>query len=121
HAVGVTGAGVNVAVLDSGIDTDHPELANDLVEERCWCRGGVGMTGCCPNGFNTQIGPGSAEDDSGHGTNVIGVITSALGVAPNSGIVALRVLDSSGEGNFSDIDAALDWLLDNHVSLAVRG
>jgi len=126
HAVGVTGNGVAVAVIDTGIDTDHADLADDLVEERCWCAGGAGpVNGCCPNGADTQSGAGSAEDDNGHGTSVSGIVTSAgaaagLGVAPDAGIVALKVLDANGSGSFSDVDAALDWLLTNHASLGVR-
>jgi cysteine-rich repeat protein len=126
HAVGFTGDGIAVAVIDSGIDTDHADLADDLVEERCWCEGGGGpFNGCCPNGEETQSGAGSAEDDSGHGTSVSGIVTSAgvdagLGVAPDAGIVALKVLDADGSGSFSDIAAALDWLLTNHASLGVR-
>ena len=67
----------------------------------------------------------SAEDDNGHGTSVSGIITSAgvdagLGVAPDADIVALKVLDADGSGYFSDIAAALDWLISNHASLGVR-
>jgi cysteine-rich repeat protein len=124
HAAGVTGDGIAVAVIDTGIDTDHADLADDLVAERCWCEGGGGpSSGCCPNGKETQKGTGSAEDDGGHGTSVSGIITSAgvdagLGVAPDAGIVALKVLDENGSGSFSDVAAALDWLLTK--SLGVR-
>jgi len=128
HAVGVTGNGIVVAVIDTGIDTDHADLVDDLIkeEQQCWCEGGGGpLTGCCPNGAETQSGENSAEDDNGHGTSVSGIITSAgvsagLGVAPDADIVALKVLDADGSGYFSDIAAALDWLLNNHARLGVR-
>jgi subtilisin family serine protease len=71
---GFTGAGVNVAVLDTGIDTDHPWLMDNVVAEYCWCSSGGS---CCAGGGSEESGPGSAEDDNGHGTAVSGIITSA--------------------------------------------
>ena len=126
YAAGYDGSTANVAVLDTGIDTDHADLVDDLVDERCWCRGSASpLVGCCPGGGDTQSGAGAAEDDEGHGTAVSGVITSGgavapSGVAPEAGVVAIKVLDSTGGGDFSDIAAALDWLLTNHVGLNVK-
>jgi subtilisin family serine protease len=125
QARGYTGAGVNVAVLDTGIDTDHPDLAGDLVQEHCVCNDNPSpKKGCCPNGEPTQAGPGAAEDDDGHGTSVSGIITSdgviaAPGVAPDAGIIAVKVLDSNGDGFFSDIAAGLDWVLTNRFVLGI--
>lgn len=87
---GVTGAGVRVAVLDTGIDTDHPDLISDIAAQHCFCSGL--LFGCCPNLGNEDV---SAEDDQGHGTSVAGIITSAgvqapLGVAPDAKIVAVK-------------------------------
>jgi hypothetical protein len=100
HALGFTGRGVTVAVLDSGLATTHPDLSDALLSEQCFCTNADG-TGCCPDGSTQQSGPGSAEDDQGHGTNVTGIITSAgriapVGVAPDAGIVAVKVIDSQG-------------------------
>jgi len=114
HASGFTGAGVKVAVLDTGIDTDHPDLSDDLAAQQCFCDNHPSPNrGCCPNRRDTDS---SAEDDEGHGTSVAGIITSSgmaapLGVAPDAEIVAVKVLDAQGSGAFSDVDAALDWLL----------
>jgi cysteine-rich repeat protein len=94
-------------VLDSGIDTDHPDLVDDLAAQYCFC------DGCCPSGGDEEE---NAEDDHGHGTKVTGVITSdgvvsPLGVAPDAQIVAVKVLGANGVGRFSDVAAALDWVL----------
>ena len=110
-AGGFTGEGVTVAVLDSGIDTDHPDLSDDLIAEQCFCN-----FGCCPDGSSNQSGPGAAEDDDGHGTHVSGIITSAgivapMGVAPEAGIVSVKILDSSGSGSVSQILDGLDWVI----------
>jgi len=123
-SAGLTGLGMNVAVLDSGIDTDHEDLADAVVAEQCFCDDAPGPFGCCPGGDDTESGSGAAEDDTGHGTSVSGIITSAgasasLGVAPDAGIVALKVLGPGG-GNFSDVDAALDWVISNHAALRIR-
>lgn len=121
HGLGQTGDGVNVAILDTGIDTDHPDLEDDLVAEQCYCSdthpSPVIGSPCCPNGLEQQSGPGAAEDDAGHGTSVAGIITSGgvvapPGVAPDAGVVAVRVLGPAG-GAFSDIAAGLDWVLVN--------
>jgi subtilisin family serine protease len=117
-AAGYTGLGVNVAVLDTGIDTDHPGLSNSLVDQQCYCDDHPSRwLGCCPGGDDVESGPGAAEAnvqaDEGHATAVAGIITWWRGVASNAGVVAVKVLDETGEGNFSDVDSALDWVLDN--------
>jgi cysteine-rich repeat protein len=114
HARGYTGAGVKVAVLDTGIDTDHPDLADDVAAQHCFCDNHPSPSvGCCPGGDDEEA---NAEDDNGHGTSVAGIITSggvasSVGVAPDAPIVAVKVLDANGDGSFSDLAAALDWVL----------
>ena len=107
HAAGFTGSGVAVAVIDTGIDTDHPFLQDNILWEECFLADG----GCPLTGGDRDSGPGSAEDDASHGTHVSGIITSSdpahQGIAPDTAIVALKVLDAQGEGYFSDILARL--------------
>src|SRR5262249_46425776 len=96
RGAGVTGRGVVVAVLDPGVDTHHPDIRDSLIVEQCFCASPSGA-GCCPNGSTQQSGPGAAEDDNGHGTNVTGIITSdgrvaPPGIAPDAQIVAVKVL-----------------------------
>jgi subtilisin family serine protease len=123
HEWGFTGAGVEVAVLDSGFDSDHPDLMGSLLAEQCFCYNPSG--GCCPNGLSTQSGAGSAEDDHGHGTHVSGIITSdgvvaPLGVAPGAGITMIKMLDSNNSFySTSDIVAGLDWLTLNRPDVDV--
>jgi len=109
RALGFTGRGATVAVLDTGIDAQHPDLRDAIVDEQCFC------SGCCANGTSRQSGAGSANDDNGHGTNVSGIIASGgrvapVGVAPDADLVAIRVLGPSG-GAVSTIVSALEYVL----------
>ncbi|MDA8019556.1 MAG: S8 family serine peptidase [Thermoanaerobaculia bacterium] len=121
HDLGADGDGVRVAVLDTGIDTDHPDLSDDLVVERCYCSAGGG---CCPEGTGFESGDGSAEDDHGHGTHVAGIVTSRgtvspLGGAPDAEVVAVKVLSAAGSGSVVDVLHALDWIANNNDTLGV--
>jgi subtilisin family serine protease len=114
---GLTGSGVRVAVLDTGIDTDHPDLVGDIVAQHCFNSTGTR----CPNGLFEDV---SAEDGNGHGTNVSGVITadgvvSGRGFAPDAEIVAIRVLNSTGSGMLSDTVAGLNWIIAYQNTLRV--
>ncbi|HUQ81476.1 MAG TPA: S8 family serine peptidase [Gemmatimonadaceae bacterium] len=130
YEVGNRGQGVVVAILDSGIDTDHPDLADAVVHQACFGNpDGPGGVGFCPNGSDRQFGPGAAEDDAGHGTFVSGVvasngIVSAPGVAPAASIVAIKVTDNCSSSGcfyaFSEIVAALDYIITNNATLHVR-
>jgi len=96
-AEGITGNEVKVAILDTGIDTDHLELNDSYL-------GGYDYV-------NNDIYP---EDDHGHGTHVTGIITSngnnlnSKGVAPNTGIYMYKVCDSKGSCYEDDMMAALE-------------
>jgi subtilisin family serine protease len=116
--LGHTGEGITIAVMDSGVDTDHPDLADDLDGQACFCTV-IGGNGCCPGGDSTQFGAGAAEDGDGHGTHVSGIITSGgtrspRGVAPDARFVAVRVLDDDGSSCcITDLVAGLNWILNN--------
>jgi subtilisin family serine protease len=120
HSQGLTGKGVTVAVLDSGVDETHPDLASSLVAEHCFV-----VPNGCPNGSAEQDGPGSARDDNGHGTNVAGIIASdgtisPVGVAPDASLVAVRVLESTGRfQTSSQVISALNWIALNHPEVRV--
>lgn len=115
---GLTGAGVNVAVLDTGVDTAHPDLAPRLVAQYCFNRNGG-----CPAGNAAESD--NAQDQNGHGTHVAGIIASQgqaspQGVAPAVGLVAVRVLSSSGNGFSSDVLAGIDWVVAHQAQLNVK-
>jgi subtilisin family serine protease len=97
------GAGTRVAIIDSGIDMTHQDLAPNLD---------------VANSYNC-IQPGAPpQDDNGHGTHVAGIAAAAfnangygvVGVAPSARIVALKAFDASGNGTTAQIVCALDHL-----------
>ncbi|GGO64893.1 S8 family peptidase [Nonomuraea cavernae] len=102
HAQGFTGAGQAVAVLDTGIDRDHPFFSGRIVAEACFSAVETGVTSLCPNGQTSQIGAGAADAATAnclagavnlceHGTHVAGIAAGTGGVAPGAGIVAVQV------------------------------
>ena len=97
---GATGAGVGVAVVDSGV-SPHPELAARIVAQ---------------GNFTTDPGDGTV-DGTGHGTSVAGIIAgSSGGVAPQANIWAVKVFDSSGAGDTSQAITALNALFADRTS-----
>ena len=125
HERGNTGAGQAVAVLDTGVDTDHPALAGRILHEACFSNNGN-----CHGGGNREVGTGTAEDDVGHGTHVAGIVASdgevgAPGMAPSASVVAIRVMYDCGDSAgcfdaFSEIVAGLDHLVTQHDSLGTK-
>ena len=100
------GSGVCVAVIDTGIDTDHPDLENAVVAQ-----------------YNATVFQAQkkkfAEDDNGHGTYVSGIIASrnntigVVGVAPLCSLAAVKVMDMNGNGQISWVIAGIDWVAAN--------
>lgn len=94
------GSGVKVAVIDSGLDLNHPAFADRLAPESEWKDFVDGDT--YPQEERSE---GGDNGNYGHGTGVAGVV---LQVAPNATILPLRVLDSEGLGDITDVAAAID-------------
>lgn len=101
---GFTGQGVRVAVIDSGINTAHTALVDDLFAQACFR-----TENDCPGG------PTAAEDQDGHGTHVSGTITGANGVAPDAEIIALKVFTLSDTSD-TNILNALDAIVTNDAT-----
>jgi subtilisin family serine protease len=121
----ITGAGTSVAIVDTGIDLDHPDVADAIAGERCFCSDALpGPFGCCHDGSDDQSTPGAGQDDNGHGTRVASIVTSAavaapLGGAPDAQVVAVKVLDAAGSGFISDVVRAIDWIADTRPDVRV--
>jgi MYXO-CTERM domain-containing protein len=114
----VTGAGVRVAVLDTGANSGHPDLETSIAStQHCFTQ-----HACPPD--NSSEGA-SAEDDHGHGSHVSGIITSdgsvaAVGFAPGADVVPVKVNDRNNAGRVSDWVAGLDWVFSNLSTLGVK-
>ncbi|MFI6298197.1 S8 family peptidase [Nonomuraea sp. NPDC050790] len=102
HAQGHTGAGQTIAVLDTGIDRDHPFFQGRIVDEACFSAVDQGVESLCPNGSTTQVGAGAADVEidrcmaggvnlCDHGTHVAGIAAGSGGVAPGASIIAVQV------------------------------
>ncbi len=96
----VTGLGVRVAVVDTGVDYTHPAL------------GGCLGPGCkVVGGYDFVHDDGDPLDDHGHGSHVAGIVAAdglLRGVAPGAEILAYKVLNDKGEGYASNVIAALE-------------
>lgn len=119
------GAGVVVAVIDSGVDVNHPELAGQLwinPKESAGNRKDDDRNGFVDdiNGANFLNNTGNVQDDAGHGTHVSGIIAAAanngnggVGLAPGAKIMALKVLDASGNGSINAAVNAIYYAVNN--------
>ena len=103
---GATGSGTVIAVIDTGVDLDHPEFRDRITQ-----------------GFDFVDYDNIADDGDGHGTHVAGTIAGAddgegiTGVAPDASIMPIRVLDDEGYGYTSDIIAGIRWAADNDADV----
>ena len=98
---GGTGEGQVVAILDTGVESTHPFLANKVVAEACFSSTFAenGSTTVCPNTQEEQIGPGAGvpctHPRCNHGTHVAGIVAgegdSFSGIAPKAKIIAIQV------------------------------
>lgn len=97
---------IKVGIIDTGIDTSHPDLAANV-------KGGVSCVSYTPR----------YVDDNGHGTHVAGIVAAVdnnigvVGVAPAADLYAIKVLDRRGSGYLSDVIEGLDWAVANHMQV----
>ena len=100
------GEGIDVAVVDTGIDLEHPDLAANIKGH-----------------FNAINIRKSGDDDNGHGTHVAGVIAAlddeigVVGVGPMINLHAVKVLNKKGSGRLSDLIEGLQWCINNKMDV----
>lgn len=106
YEANINGSEIVVAVLDTGIDLDHPDLANNIVD-----------------GWNFVDNNGNVTDLDNHGTMVSGIIVAIannneglIGVAPEAKIMPLKVIESE-EGSLRDIASAIRYAADNGAQI----
>ena len=110
---GYDGSGTMVAIVDSGVDRNHPFLGGRVVEEACYSSSVPGESqSVCPNGLTEQTGPGAAAPCSlascMHGTHVAGIAAgnggsagqTFSGVAKNAQIMAVQVFSEIIDSSF---------------------
>lgn len=132
---GVTGAGIIVAVVDSGVDYVHEDLANNM-----WVNTGEIANDGIDNDGNGYVDDyhgydfigsmytaptldSDPQDEAGHGTHVAGIIAAennsigTRGVAPSATIMPVKVLDSNGLGFDSNIASGIEYAVDNGADI----
>lgn len=121
HRLGADGKGLVVAILDTGVDVQHPFLENRIAGEACFSSNTSDARSLCPNGGTQQLGAGAARPCTGvcsHGTHVAGIAAGAnrlmTGAAPEARILAVQVFSLFSSGDVksytSDQIRALDYI-----------
>ena len=104
-------SGSGIAIVDTGVADDTADLNRN---------------NACHDSFLSASDPARCLDGNGHGTHVAGTAaaidndTGVVGVAPNTEVFAVRVLNNSGSGNDSTIIAGLQWVLAHHNALDIE-
>ena len=115
---GITGSGISVAILDTGIAM-HPDLVKDMHgKNRKNLFGWVDFV----------EGKRNPVDPNGHGTHIAGIIANATvgedgeynGVAPGANIISVRVLDETGAGNYEKVIQGIQWVIANKDRYNIR-
>ena len=123
-AYGYDGAGIGVAVIDSGITNWHNDLTYTGSDSLVQVQGNQRVAA-----FLDFVNGGTQPyDDFGHGTHVSGIVAgnghdsggSRAGIAPAAHIVSLRVLDGLGHGVISDVIAAIEYSIANRAAYNIR-
>ncbi len=101
------GDGINIGIIDTGIDSSHPDLSARIKKTVNFC------------------GEGSrdASDDNGHGTHVAGIIAASknnsgvIGTAPLANLYIAKAFDKNGRGNDDAVVRSIDWMIANNVNI----
>jgi subtilisin family serine protease len=111
-----TGTNVNVAVVDTGVTADHPDLSGQVLNGHFFLH---------DNSGDTQFeGDGGTSDPNGHGTHVSGTIAAlkdngvgVSGAAPGAKVLPVQVLCADGNGFSSDVANGITWAVDNGAKI----
>jgi subtilisin family serine protease len=110
------GAGITVAVVDTGVQADHPDLEGQVLPGYQKWTDGTGTS------FDGPMDP--SFDNNGHGTHVAGIIAAladnsvgVAGAAPGVKILPVKVLNASGSGWDADVAAGIDWAVSNGANV----
>jgi subtilisin len=127
HSNGDTGSGADIAILDTGIDSDHPDLTDNVQGGKCFTdnccgeAGGGGPFGCDTNNNDC---PNAWDDDNDHGTHCAGIADAVdntegvVGVSTQANLWAGKVLDGCGSGSLSSVAAGIEWAADQGFDVA---
>lgn len=109
-----TGVGVVVAVVDTGVQANHPDLAGRVLK-----------------GYDFVFGDATPDDQNGHGTHVAGIIAAntynrigIAGMTKAAKVLPVRVLDARGEGDSGTVSAGIKWAVDHGadvINLSLAG
>ena len=128
HGNGDTGSGADIAILDTGIDDDHPDLQANVQGGKCFATdccgeasGGGGPFGCSTNSNTCNH---AWSDDNDHGTHCAGIADAVnntegvVGVSTEANLWAGKVLDGCGSGSLSAIASGIEWAADQGFDVA---
>lgn len=104
HNLGITGKGISVAILDSGL-APHPDIASNRI-----------LT--AKDFVNYKPYP---YDDCGHGTHVTGILASSkIGIAPDTNLIPIKILDEQGNGSVEGFSESMKWILHHHRTYRIK-
>lgn len=112
--MGYTGDGIIVAVIDSGVNYKHVDIADHLWD------GGPEFP---KHGYNTYDGNNDPMDKYGHGTHCAGTICgdgtsgTATGIAPNATLMCVKSVSDQGTGTANNINSGMEWAIEHHADV----